>query len=228
MRHCYSHPRAALTVDVVVLASEHDRLKILLVRRGAAPFKGRWALPGGFVEIHEELAEAAGRELLEETGLVAPRLRQLYTCDDPQRDPRGRTISVVHIAFLPRVLPPRAGDDAAEAAWFSLDRLPELAFDHAQILVRVRGHVRKAARFDAIAFELLPVRFTLGQLQRAYELLIGRELDKRNFRKKLLAAGILDELDEVEQGVARRAARLYRLDAKALRRRSDEGVAFDF
>ena len=135
MPYTYEYPRPAVTVDVTIFTIADDDLKVLLIRRGAEPFKGKWALPGGFVNADEPIVDAAKRELHEETGLEITTLEQLYTTGDPGRDPRGWTIS---IAFLARVdagsLQPRAGDDAAAVKWFRLNKLPKLAFDHAMLV----------------------------------------------------------------------------------------------
>jgi 8-oxo-dGTP diphosphatase len=139
----YEYPRPALTVDVVI-ATREARPRVLLIRRKADPFAGKWAIPGGFVDENERLADAARRELLEETSLQGVELEQLYTAGDPGRDPRGWTVSVVYLARVkPDELKPIAADDAAEVKWFPLDKLPELAFDHAMILERARCRVRE-------------------------------------------------------------------------------------
>ena len=135
-RYCYSYPRPALTVDVVLLTRDGF---LLLVKRKKGPFRGRWALPGGFVGIDERLAEAAARELAEETGLSGLELRQFAAFDEPGRDPRGRTIAVVFLGWLPRRRRPRGGSDAAAARWFSIDRIPLLAFDHADVVACARA-----------------------------------------------------------------------------------------
>jgi 8-oxo-dGTP diphosphatase len=137
-QYCYDYPRPAVTVDLVVLTRESEP-RVLLIRRKHEPFASRWALPGGFLEMEETLEAAARRELREETGLEVDAIEQLHTFGDPGRDPRGRTISVVYYAFLPRPADSlQAGDDAAEAGWHALDRLPELAFDHDRILAMAR------------------------------------------------------------------------------------------
>jgi 8-oxo-dGTP diphosphatase len=141
-RYCYDHPRPAVTADVAVLS--RDR-RILLVRRKGRPFKGSWALPGGFVEIDEPLDDAAARELEEETGLAGLALRQLGAFGRPGRDPRGRTVSVVYVSVTDEPPEPMAGSDALEARWWPLDSLPELAFDHAEIIARATGVAGLAA-----------------------------------------------------------------------------------
>ena len=133
-QYCYHYPHPAVTVDVAAFCMDRDRLKLLLIQRGREPFTGRWALPGGFIDIDEELEDAARREFGEETGLAANRLRQMHAFGTVGRDPRERTVSVVYLTYLSEAAVPNAGDDAAEAAWFVEDALPALAFDHAEII----------------------------------------------------------------------------------------------
>lgn len=138
----YKYPRPAVTVDIVVVTDE-DRPRVLLIRRKHAPFAGRWAIPGGFVDMDETLEDAARRELLEETGVRVKRLEQLYTFGDPHRDPRGRTISIVYLTQVrPQELKPKAADDAAEVGWHSMLRPPPLAFDHDRILACARKRLK--------------------------------------------------------------------------------------
>jgi 8-oxo-dGTP diphosphatase len=146
--YTYEYPRPMVTVDAIIVrpggATDAAR-EVLLVRRGREPFKGMWAIPGGFVGMDEDLPDAVRRELMEETGLDVDSLEQFRTFGKPGRDPRGRQITVAYAALVPRDIPsPRAGDDAAEAGWFPLDALPPLAFDHAEVLARVRGHVAES------------------------------------------------------------------------------------
>ncbi|HYE07237.1 MAG TPA: NUDIX domain-containing protein [Planctomycetota bacterium] len=224
----YAHARPALTVDCVVLGYDDAGLKVALIRRGLAPYLGRWALPGGFVHVDESVDDAARRELAEEAGLSRVWLEQLYTFGAVGRDPRERVVTVAYWALV-RLADHRvqAATDASEAAWHALDELPRLAFDHAAIVAAARERLRSKVRWQPIGFELLPRKFTLGQLQRLYEMALGRALDKRNFRKKVLALGILDELDEHERNVAHRAARLYRFDETAYRQRLRDGFSFE-
>lgn len=211
MPHTYQYPRPALSVDCVVFAIDEDRLKVLLVRRGQAPFKGEWALPGGFVRMQETTDEAARRELQEETGVSGAFLEQLYTFSAVERDPRERVVSVAYFALV-RTSALEAGTDADDAGWFDTEQAPALAFDHAQILEVALERLRGKVRYQPLGFELLPPKFTLGQLQRLYECILGRALDKRNFRRAILNMSILDELDELEAGVNHRPSRLYRFN----------------
>jgi 8-oxo-dGTP diphosphatase len=226
--HTYEHPRPALTVDCVVFGLDDGTLKVLLIRRALPPFEGKWALPGGFVHIDETLDEAARRELEEETGLKLSYLEQLYTFGAVDRDPRERVVTVSYFALV-KLLDHKvqAATDARDAAWFAVDDVPALAFDHVEILAAARTRLRNKVRYEPIGFELLPRKFTLSQLQRLYETVLERALDKRNFRKKVLALGILEELDEVERDVAHRAARLYRFDERRYQRLRKQGLQLE-
>lgn len=220
-------PRPALTVDCAVFGWGEGELRLLLVRRGRQPFRGRWALPGGFVRPDEGLQEAARRELEEETGLADVFLEQLYTFGAPGRDPRGWVVTVAYYALVRRLgLAPRAATDAEAAAWFPVDALPELAFDHDDIVRRAVERLRSKVRYAPIGFALLPREFTLGELQRLYEGILGAPLDKRNFRRKVLALGLLEDTGRRQEGVAHRAARLYRFDRERYRRRERGDFAF--
>lgn len=227
MGHTYEHPRPALTVDAVVFGVDDRSLQVLLVERDLEPFRGRWALPGGFVRMDEPLDAAVRRELAEETGLDRVYLEQLYTFGDVDRDPRGRVVSVAYFALVKlgdhRV---RAATDARDARWFPVAAPPKLAFDHDRILRLGVERLRGKVRYQPIGFELLPPKFTLTELQRLYETILERPLDKRNFRKKVLGLGLLAELDEVQADVPHRAARLYRFDKKAYRELEQAGIDF--
>jgi 8-oxo-dGTP diphosphatase len=228
MPHSYEFPRAALTVDCVVFGLDEEDLKVLLIQRDIPPFEGRWALPGGFVRVEESLEDAAKRELAEETGIRNVFLEQLYTFGDVDRDPRERVVTVAYYALVNlQGHAIQATTDARNAAWFALDDIPKLAFDHNRILQTGYERLKGKVRYQPIGFELLPPKFTLRQLQHLYEKVLDRELDKRNFRKKILGMGLLEELDEVEQDVAHRAARLYRFDRKKYERLTKQGFNFE-
>jgi 8-oxo-dGTP diphosphatase len=136
MEYCYKYPRPALTVDVIVIAKEHGDQMLLLIQRRSDPYKGKWALPGGFVDVHETVKDAAARELNEETGVEGIDLEQFQVFDAPDRDPRERTISVVHYGYTDKILPVKGSDDARDAKWFHLNALPDLAFDHKEVIRR--------------------------------------------------------------------------------------------
>ena len=233
MPHTYPYARPALTVDCVVFGLDEDsapapELRVLLIERDLEPFRGRWALPGGFVHVDETLEEAARRELEEEAGVRAVYLEQLYTFGELRRDPRERVVTVAYYALVRASgHAPHADTDARAAAWFPVARLPRLAFDHGRIVEVALTRLRAKVRYQPIGFDLLPSKFTLSQLQRLYETILETPLDKRNFRKKLLSMDLLVELDEVEQGVAHRAARLYRFDRKRYEQLERKGFSFD-
>ena len=209
--------RPAVTVDVVIFSLRDSDLKVLLIRRAAPPFKGKWAIPGGYVHPDEALDEAAQRELEEETGLPDVYLEQLYTFGAPKRDPRGRVITVAYFALVSDDVTVRAGDDAAEAAWHSVHDLPDLAFDHDEILSYALQRLRYKLEYTAVGFELLPNEFTLTELQAAYEIVLGEKLDKRNFRRRILEAGILAETSKYREGEGQgRPAQLYRYKKNAV------------
>jgi len=198
----------SVAVDLVILTVRDGALQVLLVERGVPPFKGQWALPGGFVLERETLEEAARRELQEETGLKDVYLEQLYTFGEPDRDPRGRTVAVAYYALTPPA-PVQASTDAATAAWHPAARPPKLAFDHAKILRTGLERLRAKLGYSTVGFELLPRQFTLTELQALYEAILERPLDKRNFRKKILSLGLLKSEGQKRAAGAHRPARLY-------------------
>ena len=200
----------AVSVDVVIFTLREDDLQVLLVQRRNPPFEKRWAIPGGFVEKDESLKVAARRELAEETGVRDVYLEQLYTFGDPGRDPRGRVITVAYLALVPSPLCVEAGSDASDARWWSVYELPpRLAFDHDKILTYALQRLRYKLEYTAAGFQLLPPTFTLTEIQQAYQIVLGEPLDKRNFRRRILEAGILEEVGLASQGRGR-PARLYR------------------
>lgn len=217
MPYTYEYPRPALTVDVVTFTLRESRLHVLLIERKEAPFEGMWALPGGFVQMDESLEDAAARELAEETGVQQAYLEQLYTFGDPERDPRGRVVTVAYYALIPADAQFQAegGSDARRAGWFPVDELPALAFDHAEISEYALRRLRYKLEYSAAGFELLPEEFTLSEIQRTYEMILGERLDKRNFRRRILEAGIIEETARQRTGEGR-PARLYRYRADAV------------
>jgi 8-oxo-dGTP diphosphatase len=228
MAYTYKYPHPAVTVDAVVFGYDAADLKVLLIQRQAAPFQSHWALPGGFVNIDEALEDAARRELAEETGLEAPYLEQLYTFGAPPRDPRERVISVAYYALVNLAHHAvRAASDAKNVAWFRVAELPSLAFDHADILAVARRRLQAKIRYEPIGFELLPRKFPLSELQRLYETILEHPLDKRNFRKRILAMRLLADTGESQREVAHRAARLYRFDQRAYQRLRKAGFNFE-
>ncbi len=228
MPYTYEYPHPAVTVDGVVFGYDDADLKVLLIQRDLAPYKGRWALPGGFVGIDESLEDAARRELEEETGITQLYLEQLYTFGEPKRDPRERIISVAYYALVKLAdHAVRPASDARNVAWFPVADLPSLAFDHEEILEVALRRLKGKIRYEPIGFELLAEKFPLSELQRLYETILEQPLDKRNFRKKILSMGLLADTEEIQQDVAHRAARLYRFDETAYRRLKKAGFNFE-
>ncbi len=222
------YKKPGVTVDCVVFGLDEQDLKIILIERDLEPFKGRWALPGGFIHLNESLEQAAMRELKEETGIESVFLEQLYTFGQVSRDPRDRVISIAYYALVNlRDYTIKAATDARSAAWFSVDDIPQLAFDHNGIVDVALKRVKGKVRYEPIGFELLPEKFTLTELQRMYEKILEQNVDKRNFRKKILSMDLLKELDEVQMDVAHRAARLYKFDEKKYLQLKDKGFNFE-
>ncbi|NJK51858.1 MAG: NUDIX hydrolase [Leptolyngbyaceae cyanobacterium SU_3_3] len=229
MPYTYDYPRPALTVDCVVFGlDDQNILKVLLIQRKIPPFQDQWALPGGFVQMDESLEDAARRELQEETGVAGVFLEQLYTFGDLGRDPRDRVVSVAYYGLVNLTeYPIQAATDAKNTAWFPVASPPSLAFDHPQILATALTRLQGKVRYQPIGFELLPAKFTLTQIQKLYETVLGQPLDKRNFRKKLLKMGLLTPLAEVQTGVAHRAAKLYQFDLAKYQQLKEKGFNFE-
>jgi len=205
-------PHPAVTVDAILFTIAEGELRVLLVRRELPPYKGRWALPGGFVRMDESLDEAARRELREETGAQVRWLEQLYTFGDIHRDPARRAISVAYFALIDAAsIALRAGSDADEASWHALHSLPsKLAFDHREMIDYALERLRYKTEYEPVAFQLLPERFGLSELQRVYEVILGAPLDKRNFRRKILGLGIVQASGRERSEGRGRPAALYR------------------
>ena len=204
------YARPAVTVDVLLFTIRQEKLQLALIKRGIEPHLGSWAIPGGFVRMDEELEEAARREIEEETGVRDVFLEQLYTFGDLGRDPRTRVITIVYFALVPgEHLTLRADTDASDASWFATDDLPDLAFDHNKIVEVGIERLKAKIEYSNIAYGLLPARFRLSELQRVYEIILGRALDKRNFRKRVLALGLVEATDKFSSG-AHRPAQLFR------------------
>lgn len=216
-----------VTVDIVIFTIQEGNLKVLLVKRLIPPFIGQCAIPGGFVLEDEDLDQAALRELREETGVSDVYLEQLYSFGKPDRDPRGRVVTVAYFALISADRKLMAGTDAAEAAWYPVDDLPSLAFDHATILNYALERLRNKLEYTTVGFQLLPEKFTLTELQAVYEAILGKKLDKRNFRRKMAVLKILKPLKEYRRG-GQRPAQLYRFVAARFEKLKDKGILFPF
>ena len=217
-----------VTVDIVIFTIQPEELKVLLVKRGIPPFKGQLALPGGFVHEDESLNEAARRELREETGVSDVYLEQLYSFGEPGRDPRERIITVAYYALISADRSQlAAGTDTTEAAWWPVSKLPALAFDHRKILDYALERLRNKLEYTTVGFQLLPAKFSLTELQGVYEAILGKKLDKRNFRRKIELLKILKPISEYRRG-GQRPARLYRFAAARFEKLKDKGILFPF
>lgn len=193
-RYTYKYPHPAVTTDCVVFGFDGRDLKILLIERGNEPYKGCWAFPGGFLNMDENATQGALRELAEETGLKLEHIKEFGTFTDVNRDPRERVISIAFYA-LAKKSDVKGGDDAAKAQWFALNEVPHLAFDHDYMLRRAIQKLKEDIHFEPIGFDLLGDSFTMPELQRLYEAILGVQFDRRNFYKKMLQTGILQEVD---------------------------------
>lgn len=207
-KYCYKYPHPAVTTDCVIFGFDGIELQVLLIERGIEPFKGKWAFPGGFLNMDESAQEGALRELKEETGLENAYIEQFNTYSDPGRDPRERVITIAHYALV-RIQEVKGGDDAAKAQWFPIDEVPQLAFDHDKILRDAMRKLRERIHFEPIGFELLPEKFTMRDLQILYESILGVKFDRRNFAKKMMHYELLNQLDETVRPTAKRDALLY-------------------
>lgn len=202
----------AVAVDLIVLTVRADVLSVLLVRRGIPPFAGELALPGGFVRPHEDLLDTARRELAEETGLTVGdhHLEQLGSYAAPDRDPRGRVLSVAHLALVPDLPEPNAGSDAAASAWHAVADVGPLAFDHARILSDGVERARAKIEYTTLAATFCPPRFTVAQLRRVYEAVWGTAIDPRNFQRKVTGTpGFLLPTAETTSSGRGRPAQLF-------------------
>jgi 8-oxo-dGTP diphosphatase len=212
-QYCYEYPRPSVTTDCVIFGFDGIEINVLLIERGIEPYKGKWAFPGGFVQMNESTEEGAVRELFEETGLKDVFIEQLYTFSDVNRDPRGRVISVSYFALVRtsdyKVI---AGDDAKNARWFKLHEIPSLAFDHDMILRVAHNRLKGKIRYQPIGFELLNEKFTMPELQLLYESILGTKFDRRNFSTKMMKTGLLIPLEEKKKGTPHRAPRLLKFD----------------
>jgi 8-oxo-dGTP diphosphatase len=211
----YEQP--GVTVDLVIFTVNEEQLKVLLVRRAEEPYSGFWSIPGGFLKQGESLDEAAIRVMNEKTGVKEIYLEQLYTFGEPDRDPRARVITVTYFALIPwKNLQQPESTKVRDLAWYSVDELPRLAFDHKKILNYAVTRLRAKASYSNIVYGLMPERFRLSDLQKMYEIISSKELDKRNFRKRMLATGLLQETGSRDITGAHRPAMLYKFQKRQL------------
>ena len=227
LNYHYKYPHPSVTTDCVIFGFDGTRMKVLLVQRGVEPYKGRWAFPGGFLQMDESAEEGALRELREETGLSGAFIRQFHTFSAPDRDPRERVITIAFYALV-RIEEVTGGDDAADARWFALDEVPQLAFDHDQILRTAEQALRQQIHFEPVGFELLPEKFTLRELQNLYEAILGVRFDKRNFSNKINRLGLLEPLDEKVNPSRKKEATLFRFNKTKYDELKQKGFRLEF
>ena len=220
----------AVAVDVVLFTIQGNTLKVLLVKRQRPPYRGMWALPGGIVGTDESTDAAALRELQEETNIGNIYLEQLYTFGEPNRDPRGRVITVAYYALVnwQRFQLKARQQEVSEADWFAVRRLPELAFDHRRIVEYALERLRSKINYTTVGFQLLPKQFTLTELQKSYEVILGQRLDKRNFRRKMLQLDIMEETKDFRMNGRQRPARLYTFTEPKVVKLQEKGIIVPF
>ncbi len=224
----YEYARAALATDCVIFSFDGTSIKLLLIERDNEPYRNEWALPGGFLSISETASECALRILKEKAGLENVFIEQLYTFSDINRDPRERIISITYFSLINKhQYELVAGRDTIKAEWFNISELPVLAFDHKNIVGYALSRLKGKVRYQPVGFELLEKKFTLPQLQQLYEAILGTNIDKRNFRKKILGMGLLNPLEEKEKNVAHKAARYYSFDKEAYKKLTETGFNFE-
>ncbi|MEO1260843.1 MAG: NUDIX domain-containing protein [Bacteroidota bacterium] len=218
-----------LAVDAIVFGYQHEQLFVALVKRKYEPFAGHWAIPGGFVHEDENLETAVKRELREETGIRLNYLEQLYTFGEVNRDPRKRVVSVAYFGLVrPKDFNIKADTDAAEVGWFDVKELPPLAFDHAVILQKALERLRAKLTYQPIGLNLLDKKFPFGHLERLYATILDKAIDRRNFRKKFLKFGILNELDEFAPAIDKgRPGKLFSFDEKKYKALLKKGILFE-
>lgn len=221
-QYCYEYWRPSVATDCVIFGFDGKKLKVLLIERNLEPFKGCWALPGGFLRENDKTAEqCALRELKEETNLSVSedRLWQLGVFSEVDRDPRNRVISLAYYALV-EPSDVVGGDDAAKAQWFDIDEVPQLAFDHAQILAKAREAIKRQIHFDPIGYDLLGKEFTLTQVQTLYEAIQGVVYDRRNFARKLQSSGIVTPLGKKVEGTAHKAPQLFECNKEVFKEKA--------
>jgi 8-oxo-dGTP diphosphatase len=218
-----------VSVDAVVFGYDQEKgISVLLIKRKNEPFQKMWALPGGLVLNKESLDDAVNRELKEEAGIDVNYLEQLYTFGSPDRDPRNHAISISYFGLVrPQDFQIAAQTDAEDVAWFNIKKLPKLAFDHKKIIDVAIKRLRGKITYEPVGFELLEKEFPFSDLEKLYQTLLDQEIDRRNFKKKIVSLGILEELDETIQRKAGRPARLFKFNKKKYFELKEKGYNFD-
>ena len=225
--YSYKYPHPAVTTDCVIFGYDGMELKVLLVERGIEPYKGTWALPGGFLRMNETAEEGAMRELKEETGLTCRRLEQLRTFTEVRRDPRERVITIAFFALV-KIAVVKGGDDASNAQWYGLGEIPKLAFDHDKIFREALIRLRERIHFEPIGFDLLPEEFTMPQLQNLYESILQVKFDRRNFHRKIQKLNIVKAVEERAEDTPTRIPSKFRFNAEEYARMKKKGFRLEF
>ena len=225
--YCYEYPHPSVTTDCVIFGFDGTKLSVLLIKRGVEPYEGKWAFPGGFLKMEEDAETGAKRELQEETGLEDAYMRQFHTFSAPERDPRERVITIAYYALV-RMQEVQGGDDAAEARWFTLDKVPQLAFDHDRILRKAEQALRQQIHFEPVGFELLPEEFTIKELQNLYEAILDVRFDRRNFYNKMKRLGMLEQLGETVNPSQKKEAFLFRFNKAKYDELKQKGFRLEF
>ncbi len=213
LKYRYKYPHPSVTTDCVIFGFDGRKLNVLLVKRGVEPYQGEWAFPGGFLKMDESAEECARRELYEETGLKQRYIRQFHTYSAVDRDPRERVITIAYYALV-RMADVKGGDDAAEAKWHPIDEVPQLAFDHEEILQMALQELYKQIHFEPIGFELLPEKFTVRELQTLYEAILHVKFDRRNFYNKMRRTEVLTLLKERAMPTPKKEAFLFSFNSE--------------
>lgn len=237
-KYKYRYPRPEVTADSVLFAFDGKRMKVLLIERAIDPYRGNWALPGGFLKMEDDLLgprdhsakDCALRELQEETGVKDIEVRQLQAFSEDNRDPRDWTVTVVHYAIvrLEDMPPLQADDDAAHAMWFNMDDLPDMAFDHRKIVNQAIKEIQQRAQYYPIGRDLLPEKFTLSELRALYEAILLKPLDEQKFRRRITSFGHLKPLKERGLNIFKRPARLFHFNMEKYERFEQEGLKPNF
>ena len=227
LKYCYKYPHPSVTTDCVIFGFDGTKLRVLLVQRGVEPYKGRWAFPGGFLKMDESAEEGALRELREETGREGAYIRQFHTFTAPQRGLRERVRTIAYDALV-RMQEVKGGDDAADARWFALDEVPQLAFDHDQILRKAEQALRQQIHFEPVGFELLPEEFTIKELQNLYEAILDVNFDRRNFYNKMKRLEMLDQMESTVNPSHKKEAFLFRFNKPKYDELKQKGFRLEF
>lgn len=226
-KYCYKYPHPAVTTDCVIFGFDGQDLKVLLIQRGIEPYKGCWAFPGGFLNPDESAETGALRELKEETGIESAYIEQFHTYSTPDRDPRERVITIAYMTLV-KIQEAHGGDDAADARWFPVGKIPNLAFDHDMILRDALVRLREKIHFHPIGHDLLPEKFTMKELQTLYEGVLGVHFDRRNFAKKMQHLDILVQLEETIWPTPKREAFLYKFNLEKYNELKRRGFRLEF